>query len=141
MGNPEATPNWPFRVRLVPNDPCGFPADWHGPFHENLTNGCIPPGTRLFDVHALDKPEALGGEEKLIGKIYTTSEMVTSIYGDTRLFFRHKRFEEDLEARPNWVGHVQEFTHDSFPDLLPLPSTPPPTACPFSFLFGLPGLM
>ena len=106
FGNREEIPKWPFKMRLSPHDPCGFPDEWHGPFTETLTSGCIVPGTKLFSVFAHDDPEELGGEEKLIGEIVTTSEMVTSTFGDTRLFFRHTRFEEDLEERPQWKPFV-----------------------------------
>ena len=124
-------------MRLVPHDPCGFPDAWHGPYFTTMTSGCIESGTRLFDVFAHDEPEALGGREKLIGAIITTSDMVTSTYGDTRLFFRHKRFEEDLEERPEWEPHVQVWTRPTFPDLLPLPDFAPAAECPFAYLFGL----
>ena len=102
-GNQELTPNWPFRVRLIPHDVCNNPNQWHGAFFETLTNGCIQPGSLLFDVLALDNPEELGGIEEKIGEIYTTTDMVTSLYGDTKLFFKHQRFEEDIEARPQWA--------------------------------------
>ena len=105
-GNKEENPKWPFKMRLKPHDPCGFPDQWHGPFTDTLTSGCIPSGTLLFSVFAHDEPEGLGGREKLIGAIITTSDMVTSSYGDARLFFRHKRFEEDLEERPEWKPFV-----------------------------------
>ena len=123
-------------MRLAPRDPCGFPDAWHGPYYDTLTSGCIPSGTHLFDVFAHDKPEELGGSEKLIGAIITTSDVVTSIYGDTRLFFRHKRFEDDLEEHPEWTPHVQTWTRPTFDELLPLPEESP-AECPFSYLFGL----
>ena len=77
-GNKELEPNWPFNVRLVPHDVCNNPTQWHGPFFETLTSGCIEPGILLFDVLAKDNPDELGGIEKKIGVIYTTTEMVTS---------------------------------------------------------------
>ena len=45
----------------------------------------------------MEGPEAYGHEFKKIGEIITTSDLVTSMYGDTKLFFRHVRYEEDLE--------------------------------------------
>ena len=105
-GNKEHNPVWPFRCELRPNDPCGFPDEWHGSYLDTLTTGCIPMDYPLWDVHCMEKPEALGGELIKIGEIITSSEIVTSLYGDTRLFFRHVRFEEDLAARPEWFDHV-----------------------------------
>ena len=64
--------------------------------------------------------------------------MVTSLYGDTRLFFRHVRFEEDLEERPEWKEHVEKdkFVMPTFVKNLPLP-VEAPASCPFDYLFGL----
>ena len=140
-GNREYKPKWPFMMRLLPNDVCGIPDHYTGNFAESVyRKGCIPAGTTLFDVFAMAEPKELGGKEQLIGHIVTTSKMVTSTYGDTRLFFRHQRFEEDLAARPEWRPFVEDFRklgHTRFADQLPLPTIPPKDACPMSFLFGL----
>ena len=93
-------------MRYVPTDPCKSSDDWHGSYLYEQTRGCIPPGTLLFEVMALDEPEALGGVEKHIGDLITTSHCVTSLWGDTQLFFRHTRFEEDIAERPHWKDHV-----------------------------------
>ena len=90
-------------MRLVPTDPCGSPDEWHGTYLEEQTSGCIPTGTTLFEVMALDQP---WGVEKHIGDIITTSPVVTSLWGDTQLFFRHTRFEEDIAERPLWKNYV-----------------------------------
>ena len=78
----------------------------------------------------------MGYKMEQLGNIITTSDVVTSMYGDTKLFFRHVRFEEDIEARPHWKDHVQMFTRPTFVDNLPLPYDAP-ASCPFDFLFGL----
>ena len=62
--------------------------------------------------------------------------MVTSLWGDTKLFFRHVRFEEDIEARPEWEYYVEKFTGHTFVENLPFPNEAPED-CPFAFLFGL----
>lgn len=93
-------------------------------------------GYTLFDVFAQDKPEELGGEEIQIGEIILTSKLVTSTWGDTKLFFRHVRFEEDLAVHPEWRVGVEKFELPTFAENLPLPQHAP-EACPFSFLFGL----
>lgn len=86
-GNREHYPNWPFKVRLLPLDPCKCPDEYHN-YMDHLPK-CIPSGTTLFNVMAMDEPEELGGVEKEIGHIETTSKMTTSTYGDTTLFFKH----------------------------------------------------
>jgi hypothetical protein len=37
-----------------------------------------------------------------IGKLVLTSPFVESVYADTKLFFKHQRYEEDLNLRPEW---------------------------------------
>ena len=85
---------------------------------------------------ALDKPKKLGGVEKHIGDIITTSNCVTSLWGDTMLFFRHTRFEEDIAEHPEWKEHVETFPTGKFHEILPLPLEAP-AKCPFAFMFGL----
>ena len=137
-GNPEKEPNWPFMMRLLPNDPCKVPDAYNQrtPYWEQMTNGCLKKGYSLFDVMALDQPEELGGVEKQIGEIILTSDPVTSTWADTRLFFRHQRFDEDLSERPQWKVGIEEFEHPTFFENLPLPNEAP-NNCPFAFLFGL----
>ena len=135
-GNREYNPKWPFNMRLLPNDPpsCNSPDSFHV-YYDHLPP-CIPIGWKLFDVMARDEPEGEGGVEKKIGYIETTSDVVTSLYGDTKLFFRHQRFEEDIAKKPKWKNHVEIFEHPTFHENLPLP-TEPAEGCPFTFLFGL----
>ena len=135
-GNKEAYPNWPFKCEFRPNDPCNFPHEWHGSYLDTLCSGCIPVGYPLFDVWCQEDPDALGGYMYQIGQIIMTSDMVTSMYGDTRLFFRHVRFEEDLEERPEWLPHVEMFDRPTFINNLPLPYESP-EKCPFDYLFGI----
>ena len=135
-GNRELNPKWPFNMRYVPTDPCKSPDEWHGTYIEEETSGCIPPGTLLFEVMALDEPEALGGVEKHIGDLITTSPVVSSLWGDTQLFFRHTRFEEDIAERPHWKDHVETFPTGKFHEILPLPLETS-GKCPFAFIFGL----
>lgn len=99
LGQIEAKPYSPQRVFLVPNSTVQFPA--HPPHDFRYDLETIAPETRLFSVYAPD-PEvvrdiAIDGTDyrqkaQLIGHIQTTSEFVSSAYGDNRLFFRHQRF-------------------------------------------------
>ena len=135
-GNYEKYPVWPFKCEFRPNDPCNFPDEWHGSYLDNLTNGCVYPGHTLFDLWCMEEPEKLGGYFYHIGKIVTTSDMVTSMYGDTKLFFRHVRFEEDLDKKPEWLPHIEMFDRSTFVNNLPLPLESP-AECPFDYLFGM----
>ena len=84
----------------------------------------------------MENPEELGGHLYQIGQIITTSDMVTSMYGDTKLFFRHVRFEEDIEQRPEWEKWIEKFDRNTFVNNLPLPMESP-AECPFDYLFSL----
>ena len=63
------------------------------PFYEQLTQ--IPEGSLLFEVWGREWPDDLrafpsGTNVQHIGNIKSKSPMVTSYFGDTRLFFEHE---------------------------------------------------
>lgn len=101
QGHMVKEPRYPSQVFLVPNPSVQFPEIPEHDFREDLAT--IPSGTRLFSVYGVD-PSEVEDEElekpeyrqkaKLIGYIQTTSEFVSSLYGDIRLFFRHQRFRD-----------------------------------------------
>jgi len=65
----------------------------------------ISKGTKLFDVYTHISPTAKKqGKKEKLGTLTTTSQCVQSIYGDTSLFFRHQRMEEDFALRPDWIS-------------------------------------
>jgi len=67
----------------------------------------IPVGTRLYDVYAFSTPrDAAANRSILLGTVVTTSECVSSKYGDTSLFFRHQRVEDDWKLRPEWLREI-----------------------------------
>jgi len=105
-GNQETNPIYPYRLFLVPNPDLQFPESPPHDFRNDLAT--IPSGTLLFSVYAVN-PQQIGDDAankvadaveqseyrqkaELIGKIETTSEFVSSFYGDSLLFFRHQRF-------------------------------------------------
>lgn len=63
-------------------------------FYEQLQR--IPNGTVLFEVMARDFPDDLnrfpqGSTVSHIANIKQTSDMITSDFGDRRLFFQHEK--------------------------------------------------
>ena len=134
-GNLERHPVWPFKLTFEPWASYDMPDYYVESYLKQLTH-YVKEGSKLYKVLAQNEPTELGGEEWHIGDIITTSPMVTSLWGDTRLFFRHVRFEEDIEARPEWEYYVEKFTRPTFTENLPLPYEAPED-CPFAFLFGL----
>jgi hypothetical protein len=95
-GQKESKPYYPVQVFLVPNPKIQFPETPHD-FRNDLAR--IPTGTFLFSIYGVDfeamkkmNPTQLRQQAQLIGFIETTSEFVSSFYGDSQLFFRHQRF-------------------------------------------------
>ncbi|HEY9649067.1 MAG TPA: hypothetical protein V6C95_00280 [Coleofasciculaceae cyanobacterium] len=105
-GHRENSPYYPYQIFLVPNPNLQFPETPSHDFRQDLST--IASGTELFSVYAVD-PGKIGDEAavkstnvidqpgyrqkaQLIGSIETTSEFISSFYGDSLLFFRHQRF-------------------------------------------------
>ena len=95
-----AEPHYPTQIFMEPSQAVQFPDSPPHDFREDLAT--IPAGTFLFSVYAADPAKVNGDatdnpdyrqQAQLIGQIQTTSEFVSSFYGDSQLFFRHQRFQ------------------------------------------------
>jgi hypothetical protein len=99
-GQLEPHPYHPYQIFLVPDSTLHFPVSPAHDFRQDLAT--IAPGTVLFsvygvkpdqmDIHRIGQPDYRQAAQ-LMGQIQTTSEFITSEYGDRRLFFRHQRFK------------------------------------------------
>ena len=96
-GSAVAKPVFPFQLVLKPKYATPKDDDGSGEIYDKLA--AIKSGTLLWDVYANDCPLC---KFKFIGSIKTASEMIRSSYGDTELFFRHQRFDDDFKLRPEW---------------------------------------
>ncbi len=77
----------------------------------------IPSGTKLYDIYARETPTS---SVVLIGRLTTTSEMISSRFGDTELFFQHQSIADDWEIHPEWnVNNVEVW------------QAPKKSSCPF----------
>ncbi len=105
-GHRESKPHYPYRIFLTPNANVQFAESPPHDFRGDLAT--IPSGTSLFSVYAVN-PNQVGDDAankaadaidqaeyrkkaQVIGRIQTTSEFISSFYGDSLLFFRHQRF-------------------------------------------------
>jgi len=113
---------FPFAIRLHPTGQIKFPDTYHGLFTDDLQT--IPVGSVLYQVYAFDKPCALGGREKYIGDIVTTSKQTTSQWGDKNFFIRHQDFADDLKIHPEWAPYASSYDRGD----------EKPYGCPFAFL-------
>ena len=66
----------------------------------------IKEGAVLFTVKALTAPKGIEGSEWVdIATITLDSDLTTSTFGDTRLFFKHQKKDFDLPFYPlEWVS-------------------------------------
>mmetsp|Transcript_40697 Transcript_40697/g.62108 ORF Transcript_40697/g.62108 Transcript_40697/m.62108 type:complete len:83 (+) Transcript_40697:796-1044(+) len=62
----------------------------------------VPADSDLYAVYALDKPEELGGQKTLIGKLQLVGSMTTSEWADENLYFQHQRVTADIADHPEW---------------------------------------
>ena len=69
----------------------------------------IENGTAIYTLRGHESPD---DEEGLpLGDVVITDKFVTSLYGDTRLFFKHQYIDEDKELMPDWAnGYDAECT-------------------------------
>merc|ERR1719251_513577 len=106
-GGQISEPKFPFMLRFHPTGELSFSDDYVRPFTEDLTS--IPAGSTLYEVYAWDNPEGLNGVEKHIANLVLTSDMVTSLWGDSHLFFRHQDMAEDVAIHPEWEEFLAKF--------------------------------
>ena len=61
----------------------------------------IANGTAIYELRGHQSPE--DAEGWLIGNVVTTDKCVTSLYGDTKMFFKHQLIGLDKYMRPEWA--------------------------------------
>lgn len=90
----------------------------------------------MFKVFAYSDPvhKMSGARGDLIGRVVTTSAVITSLWGDQKLFFKHQRIDDDLEVFPHWVDYLQTWSLGRM-DETEMANPPPAQNCPFKFLF------
>ena len=137
-GNKEQQPNWPFIVDSEPYDVYGWTDHYQNDFHEQLA--LIPENTAMFKLFGYDTPPEHGGEEVFMGWLVSRSETTSSLWGDQRLFFQHKRMEDDIKERPHYFEWLQFFDGGRMTET-PLIDPAPRQKCPFMFLFEEAGIL
>lgn len=94
----------------------------------------IPINTAMFKIFAFDEPPEMGGKARLIGHIVSRSEQIDSFWGDVKLYFQHRRMDDDIMKRPHYFDWLQFWPLGKFNDS-PQINPAPPVKCPFFFLF------
>ena len=135
-GQPASGLNFPFNLWFEPNQdlrdlwPENRQFDATGreiPFYEQLQQ--IPIDSVLFEVWAQDipnDPRRLGRPPLVqhIANIRATSDTITSLFGDERLFFQHERKRDDFDLRPEWRNYVEALNPNDAWDNTPIPFWP-----------------
>ena len=137
-GNKEEEPHWPFQLEFEPYDVFGWEDEYQNDFQDQIEP--IPINTVMFKVFGFDEPPELGGEERLIGWIVSRSDQLSSFWGDTQLFFQHRRLDDDIKRRPHYFDMLQFWPNGLFHET-PLQNPAPMQKCPFFFLFEKAGLV
>merc|ERR1712071_386193 len=106
-GVEETNPVFPYRLRFRITGDLVFPDTYKQSSTADLVT--IPPYSTLYQVLAMDKPEEQGGTEQHIADLVLVSEMMTSIWGDQHLYFRHQDMAEDIQLRPEWNKDTPQF--------------------------------
>ena len=61
----------------------------------------IPVGTTIYTLKAYLSPD--DSEGMVLGNLVITDNCVSSLYGDTRMFFKHQYIEDDIALKPEWT--------------------------------------
>jgi len=64
----------------------------------------VTVGTKIFEVRAFADPKDTSPQ--LIGHIELTDPLVTSKFGDEKLFFSHQHMEDDFIIHPEWLKAI-----------------------------------
>jgi len=125
-GNPISDAVFPYSLRFHPTGDIFFSETYVRPHTEDLVT--IPNGSTLYEVYAMNKPVELGGTELHIADLVMVSDMITSMWGDQHLFFRHQDMMDDLDIHPDWKEYTETIgvEHD--------------TGCPVKKMMDIKGL-
>ena len=94
------TPNFPFKFSFEAAD-VNFPEEAPANLDVFLSQfTTLRAGTKLYTVKTHSGPVDHEGTE--LGSLVTTKKCVTSRFGDTKLFFRHRPISEDEALKPEW---------------------------------------
>merc|ERR1711944_32339 len=92
---------FPFKVSFVPTRDIKFREEYSElpEFMKQFTD--LPVGTVLYQLRGHQSPD--DEEGVLLGDVVTTDNCVTSLYGDTKLFFKHQYINEDKDLMSEWA--------------------------------------
>jgi hypothetical protein len=130
-GKEISEPKFPFKLIFRPSSDVAnkFPDTFDMSFTEQLKT--ITPGTVIYNVYAIDEP---GCDEKKIGHIKITTNLITSNFGDEKLFFRHGLVDDD-NVNKDWAQYRDSFS--LFGGISQGKVAPKKSGCPLNSLLDL----
>jgi len=117
-GTENSNLKFPFSLRFVPHSaikalfPKELPGDDYMVYLDQLKT--VPANSALYKVYAMDQPKELGGKESLIGDLVLDGSLVSSKWGDDKLFFRHQYMDDDLKLQPTWEKYTDKYWKNPF---------------------------
>jgi hypothetical protein len=72
----------------------------------------VPANANLYTVYGWTAPPQIGGKRVQIGSLTLQGKMVTSKWGDEKMFIRHQKMDEDLHYQPSWKPYYASYKLD-----------------------------
>jgi len=72
-----------------------------------------------------------------IANIWLETELVTSYWGDQKMYFRRQRMDDDIRYHPEWSGHIEyllDYDTQDEPAVRPY-QLKTRSSCPEAFIF------
>ena len=100
-GEEPLEPIFPFKITLEPTGEVNFQEEKPSSMQEFMDQfDEIVIGAKLFTIKAHQSPDDIDGI--VLGDIVTNDKCTSSLYGDTKLFFKHQSIEDDAALKPEW---------------------------------------
>jgi len=131
----EEDPVFPWKLRFEPATSYVTPIEDPSEFNFTEIMKEIPSGETIYEIYAWDMPEEMGGSETHIGDLVIESQLVTSLWGDEHMFFRHHRMDEDLKYHPEWQQYSLTLVAGMDSEIREPSEYKSPSTCPFAFLW------
>ena len=95
-------PIFPFKIELAPAD-VSFQEPKPNSMEDFMAQfDSIAVGTTIYTLKAYLSPDDTQG--MILGNVITTDNCVSSLYGDTRMFFKHQYIDDDIALKPEWTN-------------------------------------
>ena len=132
-GSKVKNPVFPYSLRFEPYDVLRKNYDNSTDVFEQIAD--VEEISLLYNVYAMDKPEAQGGKEQLIARIVNTTKFTTSKWGDKHMYFRHSRHDDDFRYKKEWKDDTPVFLFDNEENDLRAYQVQKPSNCPLAWIF------